>query len=153
MILTRKKSFSREVRSGPIFLALMAVGLLWPSAVAQEKKVEKKSGSGRDLQIEVITRFAETMRIPKEKGAAVPLRVEYKEWHITREERGTEFPEQGFYVAQLIAGVITTEIGGKSVQHVPGDFWTVEKGLRMVVKMKLHRETAIIQTIAVSPSH
>jgi hypothetical protein len=48
--------------------------------------------------------------------------------------------------------VITAEIDGKPAQHVPGDR-IVEKGSRMVVKMKLHRETAIILTIAVSPAH
>jgi hypothetical protein len=49
--------------------------------------------------------------------------------------------------------VITAEIDGKPAQHVPGDFRIVEKGSRMVVKMKPHRETAIILTIAVSPAH
>jgi hypothetical protein len=131
---------------------LTAVGLFWPSAAAQEKKPEKNSVVDRS-PIEVITRFADTLRIPKGKEAAVPLRVECKEWHVTREEQGAEFPQQGFYIAQLLAGVITAEIDGKPAQHVPGDFWIVEKGSRMVVKMKLHRETAIIQTIAVNPAH
>jgi hypothetical protein len=135
-----------------ILVLLTAVGLFWPSAAAQEKKPEKNSVADRS-QIEVITRFADTLRIPKGKEAQVPLRVECKEWHVTREEQGSEFPQQGFYVAQLLAGVITAEIDGKPAQHVPGDFWIVDKGSRMVVKMKLHRETAIIQTIAVSPAH
>ena len=133
-----------------ILVLLTAVGLFWPAAAAQEKKAEKHSVADRS-QIEVITRFAGTLRIPKGKEAAVPLRVECKQWYGTREEQGAEFPQQGFYVAQLLAGVITAEIDGKPAQHVPGDFRIVEKGSRMVVKMKLHRETAIILTIAVSP--
>ena len=149
---TSKKSFTRNAQI-PILLLLTALGLSWPSVVAQERKPTSKSGAYRGTQTEVITRFADTLRIAKPKAAVVSLRVECKEWHVTREKEGMELPEQGFYVAQLLAGVIATEIDGKSAERVPGDFWTVEKGSRMVVKMKIHRETAIIQTIAVSPSN
>jgi hypothetical protein len=69
--------------------------LFWPSAAAQEKKPEKNSVPDRS-QIEVLTRFAHTLRIPKGKEAAVPLRVESKQWYGTREEQGAEFPQQGF---------------------------------------------------------
>jgi hypothetical protein len=45
---------------------LTAVGLFWPCAAAQEKKPEKNSVADRS-QIEVLTRFAHTLRIPKER--------------------------------------------------------------------------------------
>jgi hypothetical protein len=112
-----------------------------------------RSAEAQNAEIESSTRFADTLRLTTPKGASVPLHVEFKEWNVPRNARGTELPEQGFYIAHLASGEVVTEIGGKSETRHPGDFWTVDKGARMRVLIRAPREAAVVQTLAVSPSH
>jgi hypothetical protein len=113
----------------------------------------KNLAEAQNAEVEASTRFADTLRLTTPKGASLPLRVEFKEWNVTRNARGTELPQEGFYIAHLASGEVVTEIGGKSETRHPGDFWTVDKGARMLVLIKAPREAAIIQTVVVSPSH
>jgi hypothetical protein len=135
-----------------VVFASTASGLRWQLARAQGKTKEK-SGQYRAEGVEAVTRFSETLKLTNPKGASVPLYVEFKDWDVTGGGRGTELPDQGFYVAHLVTGDITTEIGGKSELRHPGDFWTVEKGTRMVVQITPPSESAYLQTIAVGPAH
>jgi hypothetical protein len=112
----------------------------------------RRLAEAQDTEVESSTRFSDTLRLTTPKGAALPLHVEFKEWNVTRNVRGTELPQQGFYIAHLASGEVVTEIGGKSETRHPGDFWTVDKGARMLVRMKAPRESAIIQTLVVAPS-
>lgn len=132
-----------------VVFASTATGLRWQLAQAQGKAKEKSGAEG----VEAVTRFSETLKPTNPKGASVPLHVEFKDWDITGGGRGTELPEQDFYVAHLVTGDITTEIGGKSEARHPGDFWTVEKGTRMAVQITPPSESAYLQTIAVRPAH
>lgn len=134
--------------SGGLVLVAVAVALCWDLAFTQQQGATDK---GHD-EIQVATRFAGLLRPTTATGVPVPLHVEFKEWRVTRRPRGIEFPVQGFYIAHLFSGVITTEIAGKSVLRSPGDFWTVSDGVRMVVTMQEHHEAAIIQTLVVSPA-
>jgi len=81
----------------------------------------------------------------------VPLNVEFKEWHVIGGGRSTALPEQGFYVAHLVSGQMTTKMGDKTQLRHPGDFWTIEKGIRMVIQIKPPTESAALQTIAITP--
>lgn len=135
-----------------VVFASTATGLRWQLAQAQGK-AQEKSGEHRAEGLEAVTRFSETLKATNPKGASVPLHVEFKDWDITGGGRGVEFPEQGFYVAHLVTGDITTEIGGKSEARHPGDFWTVEKGSRMAVQITPPSESAYLQTITVRPAH
>lgn len=99
---------------------------------------------------EVLTRFAETLELSTHTGVTAPLRVTLKEWHLTGHERNISIPEQGFYIAHLRWGAISTQIGDKSEIRHPGDFWTVEQGARMVVRIKAPGEEALLQTLTVS---
>jgi hypothetical protein len=112
----------------------------------------KHSAKAQNTAVETSTRFADTLRLTTAKGAGVPLHVEFKEWNVSRSAGGTELPQQGFYIAHLASGEVVTEIGGKSETRHPGDFWIVDKGARMLVRIKAPREAAILQTLAVSPS-
>jgi hypothetical protein len=56
------------------------------------------------------------------------------------------------YLAHLASGDVVTEIAGKSETRHAGDFWTVDKGARMLVRIAAPQESAIIQTLVVSPS-
>ena len=141
-----------RVAAAAIVFALPAAVLRWQPAQAQEKTKEK-SERNRAEGVEVATRFSETLKPTNLKGATVRLHVEFKDWDVTGGGRRTELLDQGFYIAHLVSGVITTEIGGKSQLRHPGDFWTVEKGTRMVVQIKPPSESAFLQTIAVSPAH
>lgn len=131
--------------------ALAASGLRWQPAQAQEKSREKP-GEYRAEGVEVTTRFSGTLKPTNPKGATVPLHVELKDWDITGGGRRAELPDQGFYIAHLISGEVTTELGGKAQLRHPGDFWTVEKGTRMAVQVKPPSESAYLQTIAVGPA-
>ncbi len=135
-----------------IVFALPASELRWQSVQAQERSKEK-SERNYAAGVEVATHFSGTLTPTNPKGAAVPLHVEFKEWDITGGDRSMELPGQGFYVAHLVSGDVTTKMGDKSQLRHPGDFWTVEKGTRMVVQIKPPTESAHLETIAVSPAH
>jgi hypothetical protein len=111
------------------------------------------AGSSSAEGPEVATRFSEILRPKNAKGMVVPLNVEMKEWRLRRSGQAFAMPDQGFYLAHLVAGEITVEIGGKSIAHHPGDFWVVEKGQRMGISMERPRESAILQTLALNSGH
>jgi hypothetical protein len=129
----------KRVAAAILFAVLLAVPL-------------KHLAEAQNTEVEASTRFADTLRLTTPKGAAVPLHVEFKEWNVTRSAGGTELPQQGFYIAHLASAEVVTEIGGKSETRHSGDFWTVDKGARMLVRIKAPREAAILQTLVVSPS-
>jgi hypothetical protein len=135
-----------------IVFAWPAADLRWQPVQAQERSKEK-SGRNHAEGVEVATHFSGTLKPTNPKGAIVPLHVEFKEWDVTGGGRSMELPDQGFYVAHLVSGEMTTKIRDKSQLRHPGDFWTVEKGTRMVVQIKPPTESALLQTIAVSPAH
>lgn len=122
------------------------------SRAAAQQKPQAQGGNAAEAP-EVATRFSEVVRTRNAKGAAVPLKVEIKEWSVTRSARAAEISDQGFYIVHLISGRITTEIAGKTTARNTGDFWTVEKGQSMAISLKRPQEQARLQTIAVSPGH
>jgi hypothetical protein len=132
------RRMTRAAAAGIVFAVLLVIPAR-RSVVAQNTEVESS------------TRFADTLRLTTTKGASVPLRVEFREWNVTRNDRGTELPQQEFYIAHLASGEVVTEIGGKSETRHPGDFWRVEKGERMLVRIKAPRESVVIQTLVVGP--
>lgn len=135
----------------PVLAGILLCGwftmLHLPAAAAQQKP-----GSNEEAP-EAATRFSDLLRLKNASGAVVPLKVEVKEWTVSRSARPFEMPDQGFYIVQLISGNITTDIAGKSTARHTGDFWIVEKGQRMAVSLKRPQESVRLQTIAVSPGH
>ena len=125
---------------------------LRPSRAAAQQKPQAQASNAAEAP-EISTRFSEVVRARNAKGAAVPLKVEIKEWSLTRSARAVEISDQGFYIVHLISGRITTEIAGKATARNTGDFWTVEKGQHMTISMKRPQEQARLQTTAVSPGH
>jgi quercetin dioxygenase-like cupin family protein len=141
-----------------LLLALFVVALCGLSAslhlsraVAQQKPQAQASNAAEAP--EVATRFSEVLRARNAKGSAVPLKVEIKEWNVTRADRAAEISDQGFYIVHLLSGEVTTEIAGKTTARNAGDFWTVEKGQHMAISLQRPQEQARLQTIAVSPGH
>lgn len=138
--------------------AVVAIVFVWPATdlrwqPIQAQELSKENSEKNRLEgVEVATHFSGTLKPTNPKGAAVPLHVEFKEWDITGGDRSMELPDQGFYVAHLVSGDVTTKMGDKSQLRHPGDFWTVEKGTRMVVQIKPPTESALLETIAVSPA-
>lgn len=135
-----------------IVLCSVPAGLHPPRATALQKPQPGVASSSGEAP-EVATRFSDIVRPKNAKGAAMPLKVEVKEWMVTRSARAFEMPDQGFYIVHLISGQITTEIAGKTTARHPGDFWVVEKGQHMAISMQRPRESAALQTIAVNPGH
>lgn len=136
---------------GVILLCALPASLYLSRATAQQKPQAEASSGGEAP--EVATRFSDIMRLKNAKGVAAPLKVEIKEWTVTRSARPFEMPDQGFYIVQLTSGNITTDIAGKTTDRHEGDFWVVEKGQRMAISLKRPQEQARLQTIAVSPGH
>lgn len=141
----------RNFAIGVIVLCGLSAGLYLPRATAQEKPQAEASTGGEGP--EVATRFSDIVRPKNPKGAAVPLKVDIKQWTVSRSGRAFDMPDQGFYIVHLISGQITTEIAGKPTLRRPGDFWVVEKGQHMAISMQRPRESAALQTIALSPGH
>lgn len=141
---------NRMARLTIIAAVLLVSGRQMRVAQAQEK--ESVGGYERGIA-EVTTRYADTVALARAKGAPTHLRVEFKEWHLAGQSHPIELPEQGFYVAQLVWGNVSTLSGDTSTVRKPGDFWTVEKGVRMVVTIKKPGEEALIQTFSVNPGH
>ena len=135
-----------------IVSASTPASLSWQAVQAQELSKEKSEKNHLE-GVEVTTPFSGTLKPTNPKGATVSLHVEIKKWDITGGDRSMELPDQGFYVAHLVSGDITTKMGDKSQLRHPGDFWTVEKGTRMVVQIKPPNESAFLETVAVSPAH
>jgi hypothetical protein len=82
-------------------------------------------------------------------GAAAAMQVDVKDWSVTK--AGLEVPDRGFYVAQLLLGVVVTEIEGKSQTRNPGEFWTVKAGEAMKVTLAPRKEAAQLWTVAITP--
>jgi hypothetical protein len=98
----------------------------------------------------VVARYSEVFPAPKGTTPA-QVRVEIKDWHFVRDERGIKLPAAGFYIAQLKSGQIDTEIAGNKEHRHVGDFWTVAAGQNMTVHFPAHSQAAQIRTIAVGP--
>lgn len=135
-------------------LTLMAGVLLASPRQMQVAEAQEKGGGeqGRGIA-EVTTQLSQTMAPARTKGPATPLRVELKQWHLAGQDLPIEIPNQGFYVAHLVWGDVSTEIAGVSTVRNPGDFWTVEKGAKMVITIKAPGEEALLQTFSVNPGH
>ena len=128
-------------------------GILFVSADRmREAEAQERAGTEHERGIaEVTARYADTVRLARPRGAVTSLRVELKAWHLAGQGQPAELPDQGFYVAQLVWGNVSTQIGDTSTVRKAGDFWTVEKGVRMVVTIKKPGEEALIQTFSVNP--
>lgn len=132
-----------------VALAVFLVMVIGPQKeffAAQDARPQNES----EPSVEVSTRITETMVVPTRTGTPVSFRVTLKEWHLAGHERNFTITEQGFYIAQLRWGEISTQIGEKSEIRHPGDFWVVQERTSMVIRMKAPREDALIQTFSVT---
>ena len=76
-----------------------------------------------------------------------PLSVTIRQWSVVGGRAVESFPETGFVLVQLLAGKVTTNIGGVQQNRNTGDIWIVPAGANMAVTVK--REMATLETIAV----
>jgi hypothetical protein len=96
-----------------------------------------------------IVRFQGAIRLAPENGKAPPkpLSVTIHQWSVLGGRTVERFPETGFVLVQLLAGKVTTDIGGKQQSRNTGDVWSVPAGASMSVRVR--REMATLETIAV----
>lgn len=135
-------------------LTAIAAVLLASLRQLRVAEAQEKTGGEPERGIaEVTTQFSEAMSPVRTKGPTTVLRVELKQWHLAGQGVPIEIREPGFYVAHLIWGNVSTEIGGGTTRRTPGDFWNVEKGSRMVITINKPGEEALIQTFSVNPGH
>lgn len=97
-----------------------------------------------------VTLFSNKVEMPA-GGSVAAMQVEVKDWSVSKTPNGLQIPAQGFYVAQVLSGVVVTEIDGKSETRKPGDFWTVSAGAPMTVTLAPRKEQAQLRTIAINP--
>ncbi len=83
---------------------------------------------------------------PAKDGATQAVHVSVQAWRIAGQEE--EVPLRGFYVAHLLSGQVSTTIDGQTVEHLPGDYWTVKSGASM--RVKVVGEVAVLETIVVA---
>jgi hypothetical protein len=90
-----------------------------------------------------------TMTIQSKAGTPEAVSVSVQLWAASNQDRaGYEIPLRGFYLARVISGAVSATIGGRTVHHLPGDFWSVKPGAVMVVKAL--GEGAVLETTTVS---
>ena len=128
-------------------------GNLQPPRASAQQKPRPQATSNAGEAPEVATRFSGMVQAKNPKGTAISLKVEVKEWTVTRSAQAFEMPDQGFYIVHLISGHISTEIAGKTTERHSGDFWVVEKGQHMAISLQRPQESVGLQTVALSPGH
>ena len=85
-------------------------------------------------------------------GSVAAMQVEVKDWSVFEHATGLEIPAQGFYVAQVLSGVVVTEIDGKSETRKPRNIeLPVSAGAPMTVTLAPRNEQAQLRTIAINP--
>jgi hypothetical protein len=123
------------------FLALLllpAFGAAVPAS-AQEEKATKPL---------VIARFSGALALPSNKEAAQSIEVSLGRLLLQGGPR-LEAPAMGYYVATLVAGEMTTSIGGKDTLRHPGDTWAVEAGQVMTVQLHDKSKSALLQIFSI----
>jgi hypothetical protein len=128
--------------------AIVAAFLTLPIVGSTSRLIAAQADPIPAAEVKTTTRFSNPVTLPTPKGP-VPLHVEVKDWYLAGHGRAVEISAQGFYIANLQSGDVVTQIGGKSEPRRPGDFWAVDKGVAMIVKV--NGEGAILETFAISP--
>jgi hypothetical protein len=120
------------------FLSAALTAILLPGAAAE------------DLSSKHIFDGVTTTRT--DAGAPVDIRLSIQSWGIKGDRRAPgapqEIPLQGFYLAHLLSGEVTTTIGQETTRHSPGDYWAVKPGATMQVKAL--GDYAMLETTVVS---
>jgi quercetin dioxygenase-like cupin family protein len=90
--------------------------------------------------------FEGSTTIPSKNGTAQAAHISVQSWGAAGQEH--EIPLRGFYVAHLISGQISAIIDGRTTEHLPGDYWTVQPGASM--RVKVVGEVAVLETTVVA---
>lgn len=105
-------------------------------------------GAAAQTKLEAMPLFDGSIASRATSGAAQPVHVVVQNWTIPNDGAAHEIPLTGFYVAHLQSGDIAATIAGDTVDHRPGDFWSVKSGATMSVTVQ--SELAVVETIAPS---
>ena len=124
-----------------------ALGGLHGQSVAQDAESHDES----EGLVEVFTRYQGTLVLRSPTGSTVPVHITVKELHLSGHERNIPIHQQGFYIANLRWGSMSSEVGNQSGIRRAGDFWTVEEGAHMTVRIKTPGEEAFLQIITIQP--
>jgi hypothetical protein len=93
------------------------------------------------------TTFEGNVSTPAKDGTAQTVHITIQTWSIGG--RGYEqLPLRGFYVAHLLSGPMAVTMGEQAAEHLPGDYWAVEPGGTMQVKV--HGDVAVLETIVLT---
>jgi hypothetical protein len=80
-------------------------------------------------------------------GTTQSAHVSVQSWRIAGPEEEL-LPLRVFYIAHLLSGQIRAKIDGQTIEHLPGDYWTVNAGV--VMRVKAVGEVAVLETIVVA---
>jgi hypothetical protein len=84
--------------------------------------------------------------VKAKNGSTEAVHISIQSWGIAGREQ--EISLRRFYVAHLLSGQILATIDGQTAQHLPGDYWTVNAGSAM--RVKVVGEVAVLETTVVS---
>jgi hypothetical protein len=98
------------------------------------------------------TRLSEQLEVPRPQRARVSVRAELGTWQLRGATREIRVPPQGFYIAELGNGTVTTIINGKETERTAGDVWAVEAGETMTVRItNPKQQSALLHVFSVRP--
>jgi hypothetical protein len=95
------------------------------------------------------TVFQGTVAVAATNGTPQTGHVSVQSWKLSGpKEVVHEIPLQGFYIARLLGGAVSTTIDGQTTAQPPGAYWTVKVGATMQVNVL--SEIAEIETTVVT---
>jgi hypothetical protein len=84
--------------------------------------------------------------IQSKAGTPEEVSVSVQFWALSNQQRTV--PLRGFYLARVVSGVVSATIDGRTVQHIPGDYWSVNPGATMEVNTL--GQGAVLETTVLS---
>jgi hypothetical protein len=72
-----------------------------------------------------------TVTIQSKAATPEVISVSVQSWAVSKQER--TIPLLGYYLARAVTGDVSATIDGRTVQHLPGEYWSVRPGATMEV--------------------
>jgi hypothetical protein len=125
-----------------IISGLLIVGAFLTTATPAQQEQSEES---QPVSLQPFEVFDGTIRLQARK-----LHVVIRNWGIPNALHIPQFPQEGFLIAQLRGGTLTTVIDKKRRERHEGEFWTVPAGSSMSVETG--DDSVVLQTVDVSPT-
>lgn len=128
-------------------ILLILIGFLIVEGFLTTVTLAQQGGSveSQPVPLKPLERFDGTIMLGTRE-----LHVLIHNWIIPNAQQLPQFPQEGFMIAQLRAGTLTTVINDERRERREGEFWTVPAGSSMAVETG--DDAAILQTMVAEES-